>query len=103
MEEQKAKTVEMNASQENKKLSYEELNEVCIRLEQQKQYLEQQKQYLVGELQKANLTNMFKRLDYLFKVVEYSHSFGDAEFVGNCIEEIKEAMTINAEEGKEEK
>jgi hypothetical protein len=96
MEEQKAKTVEMNASQENKKLSYEELNEVCMRLEQQNQYL-------VRELQKANLTNMFKRLDYLFKVVEYSHSFGDAEFVGNCIEEIKEAMTINAEEGKEEK
>jgi hypothetical protein len=96
MEEQKAKTVEMNASQENKKLSYEKLNEVCMRLEQQNQYL-------VRELQKANLTNMFKRLDYLFKVVEYSHSFGDAEFVGNCIEEIKEAMTINAEEGKEEK
>ena len=96
MEEQKAKTVEMSASQENKKLSYEELNEVCIRLEQQNQYL-------VRELQKANLTNMFKRLDYLFKVVEYSHSFGDAEFVGNCIEEIKEAMTINTEEGKEEK
>jgi len=96
MEEQKAKTVEMNASQENKKLSYEELNEVCMRLEQQNQYL-------VRELQKANLTNMFKRLDYLFKVVEYSHSFGDAEFVGNCIEEIKEAMTINTEESKEEK
>lgn len=96
MEEQKAKTVEMNASQENKKLSYEELNDVCMRLEQQNQYL-------VRELQKANLTNMFKRLDYLFKVVEYSHSFGDAEFVGNCIEEIKEAMTINTEEGKEEK
>lgn len=96
MEEQKAKTVEVNASQENKKLSYEELNEVCMRLEQQNQYL-------VRELQKANLTNMFKRLDYLFKVVEYSHSFGDAEFVGNCIEEIKEAMTINTEEGKEEK
>lgn len=96
MEEQKAKTVEMNASQENEKLSYEELNEVCMRLEQQNQYL-------VRELQKANLTNMFKRLDYLFKVVEYSHSFGDAEFVGNCIEEIKEAMTINTEEGKEEK
>lgn len=96
MEEQKAKTVEMNASQENKKLSYEELNEVCMRLEQQNQYL-------VRELQKANLTNMFKRLDYLFKVVEHSHSFGDAEFVGNCIEEIKEAMTINTEEGKEEK
>ena len=96
MEEQKAKTVEMNASQENKKLSYKELNEVCMRLEQQNQYL-------VRELQKVNLTNMFKRLDYLFKVVEYSHSFGDAEFVGNCIEEIKEAMTINTEEGKEEK
>lgn len=96
MEEQKAKTVEMNASQENKKLSYEELNEVCMRLEQQNQYL-------VRELQKANLTNMFKRLDYLFKVVEYSHSFGDAEFVGNCIEEIKGAMTINTEEDKEEK
>lgn len=98
MEEQKEKKAEMKAIQgnrESKKASYEELNNFCMQLEQQNQYL-------IKELQKANLTNMFKRLDYLFKVVEFARSFDDAAFVYDCIKEIKEAMTINPEEDKEE-
>ena len=99
MEEQKVKKAEMKAIQGNKeenKLSYEELNNVCIRLEQQNQYL-------VRQLQQANLTNMFRRLDYLFMVLQNSSIFNDAEFVSNCVKEIKEAMTIDkSEEGKED-
>ena len=36
---------------------------------------------------------MFKRLDYLFKVVEHSIEF-PSEFVGQVVKEIMEAMTI---------
>lgn len=78
---------------EQTKLTYEQLNEACAQLYQQNQVLAKQ-------LKEVNMVNMFKRLDYLFKVVKYSDAFNDPEFVGNCIAEIKEAMTI-PEEHKE--
>lgn len=100
MEEQKVKKAEMKAIQGNKeenKLSYEELNNVCVQLEQQNQYL-------VRQLQQANLTNMFRRLDYLFMVLQHASTFNDDNFISSCVEEIKEAMTIDKseEENKEE-
>ena len=36
---------------------------------------------------------MFDRLNYLFKVMEFSHMFSD-EFVGKCVAEIESLMTI---------
>ena len=47
------------------------------------------------------MTNMFKRLDYLFKVVEHGHMFKQ-DFLDKCITEIEEIMAI-PEEGGEEK
>lgn len=96
MEEQKkaAKTVNLGSdtNNENKpqKYSYEELNKICIQLEQQNQYL-------MKQLYQANQTNMFKRLDYLFKVLEFESTIKDANFVNNCIAEIKEAIIIPEE------
>ena len=92
MEEKKLKKVETAKNNESeKKLSYEELNNVCVQLEQQNQYL-------VRQLQQTNMVNMFKRLDYLFKVLEFSSVIKDAEFINSCVEEIKEAMTVPAKE-----
>ena len=84
--------------EENKKkeLSYEELKSVAGQLSQQNQQLNMM-------LQQANMTNMFKRMDYLFKVLELKDCF-DSEFVITCSDEIKELMTPlveNEEEGKE--
>ena len=84
--------------EENKKkeLSYEELKNVAGQLSQQNQQLNMM-------LQQANMTNMFKRMDYLFKVLELKDCF-DSEFVITCFDEIKELMTPpieNEEEGKE--
>lgn len=77
---------------EEQKLTYEQLNDACSQLYQQNQYLQNQ-------LKQANLTNMFKRLDYLFKVLEYNTVFNDPEFIGNCVDEIKDALSIdNTEE-----
>ena len=81
---------------EQKKLSYEELQNVASQLSQQNQQLNLM-------LQQANMTNIFKRLDYLFKVLELKDCF-DSEFVITCSDEIKELMTPlveNEEEGKE--
>ena len=88
MEEKKAKTVEMKP-QDEKKYSYEELNNIASQLSQQNQQLYQQ-------LQRANMTNMFKRLDYLFKVIENGAMFSPA-FTDKCIKEIEDSMTLEEE------
>ena len=56
---------------------------------------------LFYQLQNANMNNMFKRLDYLFKVVENATMFDEA-FVEQCTSEIKELMTPPAPETEEE-
>ena len=58
----------MEEKKETKKLSYEELENVCHQLSEQSQTL-------YRKLQEANMTNMFKRLDYLFAVVENKVAF----------------------------
>ena len=67
MEEEKTtKTGKMEES--NQRMTYEQLNEACSQLYQQNQNL-------LRQLQQANLTNMFKRLDYLFQVLNYRMAF----------------------------
>lgn len=93
MEENKTKTVEMKTEQ--KKLSYEELNNIASQLSQQNQQL-------YAQLQKVNMTNAFKRLDYLFKVIENGAMF-NPEFLNNCISEIEESLTIREEDTEDNK
>lgn len=104
MEENKAKEIKMNsvkndskANAHKQKLTYEQLNDVCNQLFQQNQELRK-------SLQEMNAVNIFKRLDYLFKVVELASTFKDSDFINSCMDEIKEALTIpadNKENGKE--
>ena len=89
MEENKETKVEMGSTQETtrpEKLSYEQLENIAHQLS------EQAKQ-LYAKLQEANMVNMFKRLDYLFKVVENAHAFNEA-FVAKCVAEIEDLMTV---------
>ena len=100
MEEQKKKAtkVEMKdnkESQEQQKLTYEQLNTICSELYQQNQAL-------TKRLQEANLVNMFKRLDYLFKVIENANVIKDSEFINACIAEIKDAMMTRPEDTTKE-
>lgn len=77
------------------KLTYEELNNVCHQLSEQARTL-------YNQLQEANLTNAFRRLDYLFAVLDKSEFF-DKDFVSKCSKEIVEILTIPEEsENKEE-
>ena len=77
------------------KMSYEQLENVAHQLSEQARQL-------YAELQKANMTNIFKRLDYLFKVVENAHAFNE-EFVAKCVAEVEELITVpeNEEEAEE--
>ena len=93
MEEQnKSKVVKMNAGKKEEgkqKLTYDQLNDACNQLFQQNQMLAKRNRELEGFA-------MNKRLDYLFKVLEFSKNF-TSDFVGNCASEIEEAMTIPQE------
>ena len=98
MEEQKKKVVKMQPATKDErpeKLSYEQLENVAHQLSEQTKQL-----YM--KLQAANMSNMFKRLDYLFKVVENGHMFKQ-DFLEKCIAEIEEIMTVPEETDKEEK
>lgn len=96
MEEQKkTKVVNMKGEEKHeKKLTYEQLNNACNQLWQQNQQLAKR----AKELEQFAVN---KRLDYLFKVIEFSSSFS-SDFVGNCTSEIEEAMTILQEEQPKE-
>ncbi len=71
---------------ENEKMSYEQLENVAHQLSEQVRQL-------YAKLQEAILENMFKRLDYLFRVVENAHSFS-VDFVNKCTSEIESLMTL---------
>ena len=72
---------------ENKeKLSYEQLEEVA-------RQMEGQLRQVYAKLQESNMSNLFKRLDFLFKVLETEHMF-PLEFVQKCADEIKSILTI---------
>ena len=94
MEEQKGKVVDMQPmakeTERPEKMSYEQLENVAHQLSEQAKQL-----YM--KLQAANMSNMFKRLDYLFKVVENGHMFKQ-DFLDKCIAEIEELMTVPEEE-----
>ena len=100
MEEQKGKVVEMQSTTKEterpEKMSYEQLENIAHQLSEQAKQL-----YM--KLQAANMSNMFKRLDYLFKVVENGHMFNQG-FLEKCIAEIEEIMTVpeETEDNKEE-
>lgn len=77
------------------KLSYEELSNVCNQLDTKCRQLSQQ-------LYQLQQSQALLRLEFLFKIIDKKDSF-DNDFVDNCINEIKEIMTIKEEsEVKEE-
>lgn len=78
--------VKEQAPEQPKQLTYEELRNVAGQLQQQNMQLRR-------ALNDLNYKNMFERLNYLFKVMEFSHMFSD-EFVGKCVTEIESLMTI---------
>lgn len=62
--------------------------------------LQQQNRYLMVELRKQNEEGFYKRLDYLFKVVEHAKLFVevDKDFVLKTVAEIVDTITIEVPE-----
>ena len=76
------------------KMSYEQLENIAHQLSDQAKQL-------YAKLQEANMVNMFKRLDYLFKVIENGHMF-EQDFLEKCIAEVESLMTVPEQEEKPE-
>jgi hypothetical protein len=74
---------------EVKKLPYEELEKVARHLSNKCIELEQQ-------LESCQVDNIFKRIDFLFKVVELKNTFSE-EFYNRCVKELEELLTIKVE------
>lgn len=70
-------------------LSYDQLKEVAAQLQHENQQLR-------STLVRVDYSNTFKRLDYLFKVLDNYVHF-DNDFVASCIKEIQDMMTIKEE------
>lgn len=80
---------EVKKEQAEKKFTYEQLSQIAASLSSQVQQLS-------AKLNEANMFNMFKRLDYCFKVLETAPkvpaTFFSEDFVERCAKEIEEAM-----------
>lgn len=86
-------SINENANKAKKeKMSYEELENIAHQLSEQSRVLMQ-------KLQEANMSNMFKRVDYLFKVLEFENMFSDS-FIDKCAQEIQDMISIPEEEEK---
>ena len=83
----------MEENKEVKKLSYEQLEEVA-------KQLSTQVQQLYAKLQETNVQGIFKRLDYLFKVIEFKDAFNE-EFVTQCSEEIEGIINIKDDKSED--
>lgn len=95
MEEQKKKVVEMKPQvQRPEKMSYDQLESVAHQLSEQNRQM-------FAKLQELNMVNMFKRLDYLFKVIENGHMFKQ-DFLEKCIAEVESLMTVPEQEEEPE-
>ena len=78
---------------EEKKLSYEELKNVCGQLQQQNAFMRKQ-------MLKMHNEELYKRIDYLFKVVENKQAFSNV-FYDHAVNEIEEILTpVEQEESK---
>lgn len=107
MEEKKKgnKVVNMNVDKgtntENKqKLSYDELNKICMDLSQQNQQMNTYIQKMHQQVNQMSAALQTKRMDYLLKILELSVNLSVFEqaFIQCCANEVVESMTIPEDE-----
>lgn len=78
--------MEKNIKEKNTEPTYEQLKYFVDQLATQNRALREQVMHLSNEAS-------YKRMDYLFKVIEYNEMFS-GDFISKCISEIQEALTI---------
>ena len=97
MEEKKEKT---NEQPKPAKLTYEQLEEAARQISQQAEAIFKENQQLKAALQQASVANLYRELDFRFKVLENADMFS-SKFLDMCIKNIEETMTPKPEEKEE--
>lgn len=85
---------ENKVAAKQEKLSYDELNQVS-------QQLFQENKMLRTKVQELSVEAFYKRIEYMFKVVELASVFSK-EFVERTIQEIETVMTTEEEQKADE-
>ena len=82
---------------EKKELTYDELKNVAGQLQQQNKFL-------IEQLQKNEYADLHKRIEYLFKVIEYKDIFQyvDSGFTNEVISELISILKIEKQQEAEE-
>ena len=82
---------------EKKELTYDELKNVAGQLQQQNKFL-------IEQLQKNEYADLHKRIEYLFKVLEYKNTFANTDngFVDEVISELISILKIEKQPEVEE-
>lgn len=81
---EESKSFKLKGAEQPEKMSYEQLENIAHQLSEQNRQM-------YAKMQEMDMVNMFKRLDYLFKVVENGTMF-DPDFLNKCIDEIENVM-----------
>lgn len=84
------------------KMSYEELENIAHQMSEQSRSLVAKNQQLAKALEENNMSNYFKRMDYLWAVIHSESEYLSRDFKVKCGEEFMEMMTPVKEEEKTE-
>ena len=96
MEENKEKKVV-------EKMSYEQLENIAHQMSEQSRNLYNQNQQLAQKLKEAELSNFFKKLEWLWVVINSNSNYISEDFKIKCGNEFMESLTPpeESEESKE--
>lgn len=100
MEEKKEKT-NVQETKKPAKLTYEQLEEAARQISQQAEAIFKENQQLKAALQQASVSNLYRELDFRFKVLENADMFS-TKFLDMCIRNIEDTMTPKPEEKEED-
>jgi ribosomal protein L9 len=84
------------------KPSYEDLERMVEAYRNQQNTFRDQAREMIAQMQEMQKVIVYRRLDYLFKVLDNKDLF-DAETVSKVIDEIKDTLIVDEKEVKEEK
>ena len=106
MAENKEAKVEMKPTPEAtrpEKMSYEQLENIAHQMSEQSRNLYNQNQQLAQKLKEAELSNFFKKLEWLWLVINSNSSYISEDFKVKCGNEFMESLTPpeESEESKE--
>jgi hypothetical protein len=86
--------------EKKEKMTYEQLENIAHQMSEQSRNLYTQNQQLVKALEESNMSNFFKRLDYLWAIIHSESVYLTEDFKIECSKEFMEMMT-SKEEPKE--